>query len=484
MSGVAWTFLARGMGQATQYIISVSVARLLMPADFGLIAMVAVFTGVAGLFLDFGISAAIVQRRDLTGQQSDAAFVVTSTLGAFLCGLTCLLAPLIAGFYHRPELTAIARGLSPLFLFNAVGIVPRALLQREFRLKRLAFNELTAGVLGSVVTLVLSTVGLHVWSLIAGGLCTAVLGAGLALAATPELRPTKRLSVLKPLMSVSLNLLGFNFVNYWARNADNLIIGKMLGEQELGVYTRAYSLMLLALSQVTATISSAMIPALSEVQSDQRRTRSLYLRAIGLIAFVSFPLMVGMAATADTFMRVVYGSKWVDAIPILKILGIIGALQSILNPIGWIFVSQGRTDRMFRIGTVTAIIIVVGFAIGASFHSARAVAVSYLITNAIIWIPEMKWAGDCIELSVREMVRAVERSAASAVVMGLVVWSFGRVGGRLLPRPILLASEVLLGIVVFLGCAALLHEPALKEARSLAVERWRRITGRFTRAGG
>lgn len=478
MSGVAWTFLARGIGQVTQYIISVSIARLLIPADFGLIAMVAVFTGLAGLFVDFGISAAIVQRSDLSPQQSGAAFLVTSALGALLCGLTCLLAPLIAEFYGRPELVAIARAMSPVFLFNAMGIVPRALLQRQFRLRRLAFNDLAANVVGAVVNLVLASSGMHVWSLIAGSLSTSVLGAGLALSATWDLRPALQLGVLKPLMGVSLNLLGFNFVNYWARNADNMIIGRMLGEQQLGVYTRAYSLMLLAMSQVTATISSAMIPALSAVQNDRQRTRSLYLRAVGLTAFVAFPLMIGMSATADTFMRVVYGAKWVEAIPILQILGIIGAVQAVLNPVGWIFVSQGRTDRMFRIGTVTAAVIVIGFAIGARFHSARAVAISYLVTNVIICIPEMKWAGDCIDMPLREMWRAMEKSAASALVMGVVVWMLGRAASGV-PRPLLLVLEVAAGCVTFLAVAHLVRNPALIEARDLAADRWRHIKKRL-----
>jgi len=284
------------------------------------------------------------------------------------------------------------------------------------------------------------------------------------------------MSHLRPLLGISLNLLGFNFVNYWARNADNLIIGKMLGERELGIYARAYSLMMLAIAQITATVSSAMIPALAAVQTDKKRSQRLYLRAVAMTAFFAFPLMVGMSASANTFMRVVYGSKWEEAIPIVRIFGFIGALQAILSPVGWIFVSQGRTDRMFRLGAATASVIVVGFAVGAMFHSAQAVAVSYLVTNILICLPEMKVAGDCIDLALGDMLKSLEKSAFSAAVMAVPVWVLDHRGQ---PRPAWLALEIVVGAATFLACSWLIRDPALADARTLAADRWTRVKARL-----
>lgn len=478
LDGLAWTFLARIVNQAAQYAISVVVARVLMPDDFGLVAMVGAVTGVATIFLDLGIGAAIVQRRDLTDEQKRAAFFATGALGIVLCLATITAAPLIASFYGRPELLGLSRAMALTFVFNAIGVVPRSLLQRELRLRRAAVHDIIAGACGSLINLVLALRGAQFWSLVAASLCSGIISSTLAWVATGRLRPSVQLSRIKPLMAVSVNLLAFNFINYWARAADSLIIGKMLGERELGIYVRAYSLMMLAVSQIAATVSSGMIPALAHAQGDEPRLRRMYLRAVGMTAFVAFPFMVGLSATAEAFMKTIYGAKWLDAIPILRLLALVGALQAVLNPVGWIFVSQGRTDRMVRIALITVPVIVVGFFVGATFHSAKAVAWSYVITNLIICIPEMKVAGACIGMGVGTMLSALKKTAASAALMGGIVWGVGHLTSAL-PSLATLLIQVAVGIVVFMGTSWLLRDPALLDAREIFGERWVRLKAKF-----
>lgn len=482
LDGLAWIFLARLVNQVVQYGISVVVARVLMPDDFGLVAMVGAVTGVAAIFLDLGIGAAIIQRRDLTEEQTRAAFFATSGLGLLLCLITVAAAPLVASFYGRADLESITRVMALTFVFNAAGVVPRSLLQRELRLKRSALNDVVAGACGAVVNLVLALRGFHVWSLVASTIVSGIVGSTLAWIAAGRLRPSTHLSSITPLLHVSFNLLAFNFVNYWARAADNLIIGKMLGERELGIYTRAYSLMMLAISQIAATVSGGMVPALAQAQGDEPRLRRMYLRAVSMTAFVAFPLMVGLSASADAFMRTIYGHKWVDAIPILRLLALVGALQAFLNPVGWIFVSQGRTDRLLRIGLITAPVIVIGFFVGATFRSARAVAWSYVITNLLICIPEMKVAGDCIGLSVREMLSSLKKTALSAAIMGALVWAVGWLTLGL-PNPVRLGAQVVTGVITFLGMATLLKDPALLDAKEIFGERWARLKLKLGRGG-
>jgi O-antigen/teichoic acid export membrane protein len=471
LDGLAWTFFARLIIQIVQYAISVAVARLLAPDDFGLLAMAGVFTGVAGLFLDLGLGAALVQRPELSKDEIGASFMATCCLGVLLSATMILMAPAVADFYHRPELVAVTRATALMFVLNAVGVVPRAILQREMRLKTLASNDMLSAIVGSIVTLSLALRGAHIWALIAAALCSSLLSSLLSWRSSSWIRPSARLHPMRPLLKVSMNLLGFNFVNYWARNADNLIIGKMLGEKALGVYARAYSLMLLATSQVGGTISSAMVPAMSIVQDDRIRSQKLYLRAVGMTAFFSFPIMIGLSAAADTFIRTVYGTKWLAVIPTLRILALVGAIQSILGPAGWIFVSQGRTDRLLRIGFLTAFVIVVGFVVGGMFRSVHAVALSYLITNLIIAVPELKAAGACIGLGLGAMLGIVRKSAVSAMLMGGAVWLLGRAHPDLRNGTILV-MQVALGAATYLGLAWLLQEPALADARQLVRERW------------
>ncbi len=153
-------------------------------------------------------------------------------------------------------------------------------------------------------------------------------------------------------MQFSLNLSGFGIVNYASRNADNLIIGRVLGSIQLGYYQMAYNLMLAPIQNISSVISQVAYPAFSRIQDDNERFRSAYVRSCALIALVTFPVMAGLAVIADPLVRVILGSKWIGAIRIFEILAPVGLLQSVQTTVGQIYTAKARTDWMFRWGLV------------------------------------------------------------------------------------------------------------------------------------
>ncbi len=163
------------------------------------------------------------------------------------------------------------------------------------------------------------------------------------------------------------NLTGFNVVNYFARNLDNILIGRYWGVEPLGLYSKAYSLLMLPLQQINAPISSVAIPALSRLQNDPEQYRKYYLKAISLITFVSLPGVMFMIVMSENIIRVVLGEQWIKASPIFSVLGISALIQVVLNTNGWLHVSIGRTDRMFRWGIFASFFIVVSFFIGLPY---------------------------------------------------------------------------------------------------------------------
>ncbi len=214
---------------------------------------------------------------------------------------------------------------------------------------KIAKVNLASTTLSGIGAVVLAYRGGGVWSLVFQNLLNSFFFT-IAVYSLCSWRPKWKFSypALKDLFGYTFNLFGFNFLNYWSRNADNMLIGKFFGSTPLGYYSRAYGLMLLPISQVIGVVSGVMFPALSAIQHDKERVKQVYLRMTSVISLFVCPLMVGLWVTARPFVLTVYGEKWTAIIPLLQVLSILGIFQSLSNPAGWIYTSQGRTDLMLR----------------------------------------------------------------------------------------------------------------------------------------
>ncbi|HTA19153.1 MAG TPA: oligosaccharide flippase family protein, partial [Polyangia bacterium] len=305
-----------------------------------------------------------------------------------------------------------------------------------------------------------------IWAILAMPITSAAVGSFGALARCGWRPKTLfRFGAVRPFIRMSLNLLGFNVINYWSRTIDNLLVGKRLGEAQLGYYSRAYTLMLLPLSQVTGVISSGALPAMARAADDKPRVLRGYLDAMRMIAFVTFPMMTGLTLVADPFVRVVYGEKWAPMIPILQILSMVGVLQSLTNPMGWIFVSQGRTDRLARWGLGACSAIIAALAFGAWIGSTVAIAVAYLVVNAILVPIVVSYAGGLIGLNFRMLLGAVAPSGLATIVMAALVAAVRAVPPLRLHADVSLAACVATGIVGYLLPTHVMRNPAYLEAR-------------------
>jgi PST family polysaccharide transporter len=259
-----------------------------------------------------------------------------------------------------------------------------------------------------------------------------------------------------------MHLLGFNVINYWSRNVDNMLLGRVSGERELGFYTRAYSLMLLPVTQIGGVFGGVM-PALARMQDDKMRAKRSFMRVEAVIATVAFPAMVGLAVTAVPFVSTVYGAKWLPMAPVLQALAIVGAIQSVVSPTGWIYVSQGRTEVMSRWGLWANLVTIVALIVGSSFGSARAMAVAYLVVNVLMFLPALTISGRLIGIGLRDIGAAFWKPTVCSILMGAVVMATeGRIAA-LLPAWTTLCILVATGILSYLALALLFRMPALKE---------------------
>ncbi len=349
ISGIFWTLTTRGFDQLLRFILIIFLARLLNPEDFGLLAMVLVLTGFARIVGEFGFGAALIQRETITENHKSSIFWINVSTGLFLTLFFNILSAPISKFYGEPKLQILTSVISIVLFISTIQNVHISILKREMYFRKLGIIQLFSVLVSGFAAILLAYQGLGIWSLVFQtilGTLMSVIVVWITGKWYPKWIFDKK--SVRELLGFSSNLVGFSVIRYWIRNADNVLVGKYIGATELGIYSRAYSMMLLPVNQITNLLSPVMFSALSKIQNDNEHFKRVYLRAIAIIAMVTFPIMVGLFITANYFVLALFGEKWRAVVPILKILCVVGLIQSILGTVAWIFQSLGKTDWMFQ----------------------------------------------------------------------------------------------------------------------------------------
>jgi PST family polysaccharide transporter len=447
--GVFWTGGGQALRQAIQVVASIALARLLTPDDFGLLGMTLIFMGVAQLFADFGIGAAIVQSRQVDRIVLSSCFWANAGAAILVSLLLALASPFAGAFYGDPRVVPILLVLSSSLVLSGIIVVPRATLLRDMAFAQVAKAQVVGSLAGAVVAVMMAWLGLGVWSLvmqpIVGSAVTMVLVMAYA-GWLPHLEFSWHR--IRNLAGFSAGVLGSDLLNFANRNADNLLVGKFLGSGQLGYYSMAYQLMLYPLSQVSSVIVKVLFPALSRMQDDTLRLRQAYVRSISAIAFITFPMMIGLFAVSRDFVSVVFGEKWLAMLPVLDILCWVGMMQSIGTTLGTIYLSTGRIRTAFLLTLCSTPIFILSFVIGLRW-GITGVALGYAIASAGLFYVGLRLAFAIVGLTFREFHRALAKPLAASVVMLAALLPLS----HLLARATGLPAQGRLGVLVAMGVA-------------------------------
>lgn len=389
--GGAVTIVSQGIKFVLGIAATIVLARLLTPQDYGLIGMVVVVTGFVAMFKDLGLSNATIQREEINAEQISTLFWVNVALSIAIMLLTAALAPAVAWFYGDTRLTSITIVYATGFLFGGLAVQHEALLRRQMRFTALAARDMISLIAGIITALILGWYGAGYWALVANQLVTGFTNT-FAVWVLCRWRPglPVRSSGVRSMLAFGTNLTGFSIVNYFARNLDNMLIGKFWGSEQLGLYAKAYQLLLLPIDQINTPVAAVAVPALSRLKESPERYRQAYLRIIEKIAMLTMPGMALLIATSDWVVLTVLGPQWSGAARIFTLLGIVGLVQPIANTTGWLFISQGRTHHMFQWGLIGSTIIIVGIIIGLPW-GAVGVAASYSAITLFVATPLLFW---------------------------------------------------------------------------------------------
>ncbi len=421
--GGAVTMVAQALKFGLSLVSNVVLARLLTPQDYGLIGMATAVIGFVELFKDLGLSMATVQKEQINHEQVSTLFWVNVVLSIATALITAAIAPAIAWFYHEPRLIWITLALTGGFIIGGLGVQHSALLNRQMEYKLLMFNDVFSMTIGILAAIVTACYGSGYWALVIMPLVTGfvnTLGVWIACRWRPGLPVWK--SGIGSMLAFGGNMTGFSTINYFARNIDNILIGRYWGTQQLGLYAKAYQLLLLPISQINVPITAVAIPSLSRLQHDPQQFRQYYLKAISIVAFLTMPIITFMSVTSEEIIELLLGSQWRDATLIFRLLSISAFVQPICNTAGWLYISTGRTDRMFKWGIFSSSSIVASFLIGLP-HQASGVALCYAIVMLAQALPCMYYATRNTSITVLNVLQAVKPALISSVLASLLVFS-------------------------------------------------------------
>jgi PST family polysaccharide transporter len=351
--GVAQMMTGRLFQVALNFGSVVILARILSPADFGIIATVSAFIALLIVFRDAGLTMAAVRSAELSSQQSTNLFWMTLVLsGAVAIGIAAV-APLIARVYDQPALTAVMQVLALAGILEALGLQHGALLRREMRLGAYATASVIAESIAVAAAVIMALRGWGYWALVVKMLISSAINSAL-LWMLCKWRPgrPRRNSGVMPMVRFGGQLTLAQWLWTVLRKSDDALIGWAWGATAVGYYTRAYGLLLLPTQQLSSPLAMAAIPTLSRLQDDPERFRRYYLRGLEFVTFVGFPLVVLLFVVADDFVSFVFGEKWLPSVPIFRALGPAALIEMTAPAASWIYTPLGRSDRELKMAAV------------------------------------------------------------------------------------------------------------------------------------
>ncbi|MFQ5494696.1 MAG: lipopolysaccharide biosynthesis protein [Phycisphaerae bacterium] len=434
-----------------QFVIGLAataiLARLLRPEDFGLIAMVGGLTNLLAQFKDLGLSMATVQRKELTQAQVSTLFWLNVGLGLAVATIAGAMAPVVAWFYGEPRLTAITVAMAAAFLFSGTAVQHQALMLRQMRFTLLAKVRVASAAVGALAGVTAAWQGAGYWSLVVMQLTGTVTVSALlwTVCGWRPGRPARGAGV-GSLLAFGGNLTAANLLNYLVRNLDNILIGWRWGAGPLGLYAKAYGLLMLPIRQFNTPLTNVAIPALSQLQDRPALYVDFYKRGIQLLTMVGMPLVVFTFVDAREVILLVLGPQWLEAVPIFRVLAPAAFIGTFNVATGWVYISLGRTRRQLRWTMIGALFNITAFIIGLRW-GAVGVATAYSISACAIRFPGLCFCFHGTIVGMRDLGSAIWRSVGASALAGVAL----SVSGAVFVPPVGAGLRITIDLIAFVA---------------------------------
>lgn len=448
-----WRFAERCGAQLVTFIVSIVLARILAPEDYGTIALVTVFTTILQVFVDSGLGTALIQKKDADDLDFSSVFFFNFAVCLILYLCMFISAPFIAEFYNDVSLTPVVRVISLTIVMSGIKGIQQAYVSKHMMFKRFFFSTIGGTIFSAFFGIALAYAGFGVWALVAQQLSNMVIDT-LILWLTVKWRPKLMFSWtrLKGLLKFGWKLLVSALLDTGYSNLRNLIIGKMYSSSDLAFYNQGDKFPKVIVTNINTSIDSVLLPTMSSVQDDRVRVKNMTRRAIKTSTFVMAPLMMGMAFCAEPIVRLVLTDKWLPCVPYLRIFCITYMFWPIhtanLNAIN----AMGRSDWFLKLEIIKKIM---GMTILLStmWFGVMALAYSLLVSNVLSQIINSWPNRKLLNYSYLDQVKDFAPGILLAVFMGVCVYFIGYIP---LPTILTLVIQIIAGAAIYIVLSAIL----------------------------
>ncbi|MCF2491094.1 lipopolysaccharide biosynthesis protein [Dyadobacter sp. CY347] len=380
--GTVIVFISRYSGVLIGILINSSLARLLSPSEFGVLGVVTVFITFFNILSDIGIGSGIVQNQNLDSRDTSDIFKLSVLLSITLAIAFFLFSYLIADFYSNKEYIKICQLLAINLFFSSIAVVPRNLLIKARAFKVTGLIDTCTALFTGIFAIFLALNNFSYYSMIWRSIVSSVIVFSLYyIFSGLKLQSKISLVGIRKIAGYSSYQFAFNFINYFSRNLDNILIGKYMGNASLGVYGQAYQLMIYPIAYLTNVITPVLHPILAKFQDNKPVIFQEYTKVAGVLATLGFPISIFIFFAADEIIITLLGRQWLEVIPILKILSFSVWLQMILSSSGSIFQAAGRTDLLFLSGFLSAVLTIASILFGIFYFKSLSVTATLLVVS-------------------------------------------------------------------------------------------------------
>jgi len=449
IDAVLWSLLERFGQQGIQFIVSVFLARILLPEDFGLIAMLAIILALGNSLIDSGFQKALIQKKVLTYTDECSVFYFNIFIALIITGIVFISAPLISQFYDQPQLISISRTLSIVFLFSSFGLVQDSLLAKKLDFKIITKVNVTSSILSGVLSIIMAFKGFGVWSLVmlnAGGAFFRTLLFWIYSSWRPS--PIFSFDSLQSMYSFGSRLFIVSLTNSVFTNIYQVIIGKLFSVASLGFYSRAKTLSMYPVTVVTSVVNQVSFPVFSKIQDDKTRLKNYMQRTLTMLTVVTFPLMIGIAIVAKPLILILLTEKWLPSVPFFQMLCVVGMLYPIhvvnLNSLN----ARGRSDLYLKIDIINKVMILLVVLITYRF-GISAMIIGQIINAFIAYYFYAYYSGKHLQYSIGMQLRDMFPGLSAALLMGSLVYSlkYFIIENNL----VLLIAQISSGVIIYTG---------------------------------
>ena len=448
ISNMLWRLAERCGAQGVSFIVSLILARLLLPEAYGVISLITVFTSILNLFIDSGFKNALIQKKDADQLDYSTVFYFNIVMGVLLYGIMFAAAPLIADFYERPYMVPYIRAMALTLILGGINGVQQAVVARRMQFKRFFYATLTGTVISAVVGISMAYMGTGVWALITQRLVNQAIDT-VFLWYTVRWRPSLRFSMkrLKPMFGYGSKLLLSSFANTLMGNMTGLIVGKIYTAELLAYYDKGKNIPNLVVQNLQAAVQSVLFPVIAGNQNQKEEVKKILRKSIMTSTYCIFPCMTGIAVCAEPLVRLLYTEKWIAMVPCLQLWCFCFAFYLWHTANLQVIQALGRSDIFLKIEIIKQFLSLGGILLSAPFGVLAMLTATCIVAVISLYInarPNVRLAG----YGFWEQIKDVSPIICLNLLMGIAVYLVGCIA---MPDMIKLIVQILTGAAIYIG---------------------------------